>query len=262
MKASVAQVKLYNDIYTNLATISKYLSLESKEDINILCFPECNITGYVPDFSNVNQNEVMDTLNNIQEQVTKNCVIVIAGATYLERNKRFNSAIVLLTSGKRDIYNKINLTSYDEAYFKKGEEPLIFRVGDAKFGVLICRGQNHPMLIHAYKTLGADAIFILSAHFYAPIEAIRKINKNKALPIARSVGNNLWVLKANAVGSSNEKISLGGSLIIDPKGFIIREGNTINKMVLKCELSSRFKYCEAQLLKECHETFSYAYING
>ena len=236
MKAGVAQVKLYNDIDTNLATISNYISLASKEEIDILCFPECNITGYVRDFSKVNQNEVMDTLNNIQEQVTKNCVNVIVGAPYLERNKRFNSAIVLLTSGKRAIYHKINLTSSDEAYFKKGEEPLIFRVGDAKFGVLICRDQNHPMLVHEYKTLGADAIFILSAHFYEPIEAIRKINKNKALPIARAVENNLWVLKANAVGSSNEKISLGGSLIIDPNGFIIHEGNTINEMVLSYEI--------------------------
>ncbi len=236
MKVGVAQVKLYNDIDTNLATISKYLSLASKEDIDILCFPECNITGYVRDFSKVNQNEVMDTLNNIQEQVTHNSVNVIVGAPYFERNKRFNSAIVLLTNGKRDIYHKINLTSSDEAYFKKGEEPLIFRVGEAKFGVLICRDQNHPMLVHAYKTLGADAIFILSAHFYDPIEAIRKINKNKALPIARAVENNLWVLKANAVGSSNEKISLGGSLIIDPNGFIIHEGNTINEMVLSYEI--------------------------
>jgi predicted amidohydrolase len=69
MKAGVAQVKLYNDIDTNLATISKYLALASKEDIDILCFPECNITGYVRDFSNVNQNEVMDTLNNILKKV-------------------------------------------------------------------------------------------------------------------------------------------------------------------------------------------------
>ena len=69
-----------------------------------------------------------------------------------------------------------------------------------------------------------------------PIEAIRKINKNKALPIARAVENNLWVLKANAVGSSNEKISLGGSLIIDPNGFIIHEGNTINEMILSYEI--------------------------
>ncbi|MGB2841865.1 MAG: carbon-nitrogen hydrolase family protein [Halobacteriota archaeon] len=236
MKAAVAQVKLYDDIDANLITISKYISLASKEEIDILCFPECNITGYVRDFSKVNQNKVMDTLDIIREQVTKDCVNVIVGAPYFEREKCFNSAIVLLTDGKRHIYHKINLTSSEETYFKKGKEPLIFQLDDAKFGVLICRDQNDPMLAREYKISGADAIFILSAHFYEPIEAIRKLNKNRALPIARAVENNLWVLKANAVGSNNEKISLGGSLIIDPTGFIIHEGNTLNEMVLSYEI--------------------------
>ena len=92
------------------------------------------------------------------------------------------------------------------------------------------------MLAQGYKTLGADAIFILSAHFYEPIEAIRKVNKNRALPIARAVENNLFVLKANAVGSINELISLGGSLIIDPEGFIVREGNTMDEIILSYEI--------------------------
>lgn len=224
MKAAVAQVKLYNNIDANLITISKYISLASKEDIDILCFPECNITGYVRDFTKVNQNEVKDMLNIIQKQVTHDCVNVIVGAPYFERKKRFNSAIVLLTNGRRHIYHKINLTSLEEAYFKKGKEPLIFQLDNAKFGVLICRDQNDPMLAQEYKSLGADAIFILSAHFYEPIEAIRKLNKNRALPIARAVENNLFVLKANAVGSNKELFSLGGSLIINPEGFVVREG--------------------------------------
>lgn len=45
------------------------------------------------------------------------------------------------------------------------------------------------------------------------------------------------MLKANAVGSINEKISLGGSLIIDLEGFVVREGNNITEMVLSYELS-------------------------
>jgi predicted amidohydrolase len=236
MKAAVAQVKLCNDIGANLITISKYISLASKENIDILCFPECNITGYVRNFTTVNQDEVTETLDIIQKQVTKVGVNVIVGTPYIERKKRFNSAIVILTSGRRHIYHKINLTSSDEAYFKKGKEPLLFPLDNVKFGVLICRDQNDPMLAHEYKMLGADAIIILSAHFYEPIEAIRKINKNRALPIARAVENSLWVLKANAVGSSNKKISLGGSLIIDPNGFIIHEGNTINELILSYEI--------------------------
>lgn len=241
MKAAVAQVRLFDQIEKNVSTISKYISLASKEDMDILCFPECNITGYVRDFNAIDQNKVMETLDIIHEQVKKIGVNVIVGAPYFEQGTLFNSAIVLLTSGKRHIYHKINLTSSDEAFFKKGKEPLLFRLGDVKCGILICRDQNDPMLAAKYKTLGADAIFILSAHFYEPIEAIRKRNKNRALPIARAVENNLFVLKANAVGSANTKISLGGSLIIDPGGFVVREGNNINEMILSYEISRREK---------------------
>jgi predicted amidohydrolase len=239
MKAAVAQVALYNEIDANVVTISHYIAQASKEDIDILCFPECTITGYVRDFTTVNHNEVKETLTMIQKQVTHSGVNVIVGAPYFERKKRFNSAVVLLTNGRKYMYHKINLTSFDEAYFKKGKEPLIFRVGDATFGVLICRDQNDSMLAHDYKTMGADAVFILSAHFYEPVEAIRKLNKNRALPIARAVENNLWVLKANAVGTGNGKISLGGSLIIDPEGSIIHEGNSLNEMILSYEIEKR-----------------------
>lgn len=242
MKAAVAQVKLYEDIDANVRTISKYISLASKEDIDILCFPECNITGYVRDFSTVSQNKVMETLDIIQEQVKKIGVNVIVGVPYFERKKRFNSAIVLLTNGRRHIYHKIHLTSSDEAFFKKGKEPLIFRLGDVKCGVLICRDQNDPMLAHEYKTLGADAIFILSAHFYEPLEAVQKLDKNRALPIARAIDNELFVLKANAVGSMNGKISLGGSLIVDPNGFVIQEANHINEMILSCKIIFHNRY--------------------
>jgi len=52
---------------------------------------------------------------------------------------------------------------------------------------LICRDQNDAKFAHEYKTLGVDAIFILSAHFYEPIEAIQKLNNQKK-NYARNVG--------------------------------------------------------------------------
>lgn len=237
MKIAVAQVKLYNDIDANLITVSKYITLASKEDVDILCFPECNITGYVRDFSEISQTEINNALDTIQEQVAKDCVNVIVGTPYFEQEKLFNNAIVLLMNGERYIYHKINLTSFEEVYFKKGEKTLIFHLDNFKFGILICRDQNDPAIAREYKTLGADAIFILSAHFYDPNEAIWKRDKNRALPIARAVENNLFVFKANAVGTNNGKVSLGGSMIIDPNGFVIQEGDDINEMLLSYKIS-------------------------
>ena len=77
------------------------------------------------------------------------------------------------------------------------------------------------MLARTYKTMGVDALVIVAAHFYEPREAIQKLDKNRALPIARAVENGLFVLKANAVGSANGTISCGDSIIVDPNGVVI-----------------------------------------
>ena len=236
MKVAVAQIKLHNNIDCNLRTISRYIVLASKEGVNILCFPECSVTGYVRDFSKLNQNKIMGALDIIQKQVAKDHVNVIVGTPYFEQKNRFNSAVVLLTNGERYIYHKINLTPSEEVCFKKGKTPLIFHLDTFKFGILICRDQNNPALASKYKALGADAIFILSAHFYTPIEARGKRDKNRALPIARAVENNLFIFKANAVGSNTGKVSLGGSIIVNPDGFITQEGDSINEITLNCEI--------------------------
>ncbi len=236
MKVAVAQVILSSDVDTNVLKISKYISLASKENIDIICFPECAITGYVRDFYIVDREEILETLADIQEKVREDSVTVIVGTPYFERDNRFNSAIVLLPNGDRHIYHKINLTSSETAYFKSGKKPTTFQIDGVTFGILICRDQNDALLAHDYKQLGVDVLFILSAHFYEPQEAIRKRDKNRALPIARAVENHLCVLKANAVGSAGGKISLGGSIIVDSNGIVLQEADQMSELILSCDL--------------------------
>mgnify|MGYP005619398243 CR=1 FL=1 len=227
---------LHNDMAANMTTISNFIARASEEKIDLLCFPECSLTGYVRDFNTVDANKVMKALDHIQEQMIHDAVNIIVGVPYVERGKRFNSAIVLLTDGKRYIYHKINLTSSERVYFDSGTRPLTFPVKGVIFGVLICRDQNDAMLAHTYKTRGVDALVILAAHFYEPREAIQKLDKNRALPIARAVENGLFVLKANAVGSANGTISCGGSMIVDPNGSVIQEADQRTETILSCKL--------------------------
>ena len=237
MKAAIAQVMLYNDIDANATTISNFIARASQAHIDLLCFPECSVTGYVRDFTTVDANTMMHTVQRIQEQVIHDSVNVIVGAPYVDdRGKRFNSAIALLKNGKRYMYHKINLTSSETAYFDSGTTPLTFPLKEVTFGVLICRDQNDAMLARTYKTMGVDALVILAAHFYEPREAKQKLDKNRALPIARAVENGLFVLKANAVGSANGTISCGDSILVDPNGYVIQEADHRTEMILSCNI--------------------------
>lgn len=236
LKAGIAQIAIYNNIALNLEKISHYIELASREEMDLLCFPECSLTGYIRDFNQVDRSELDNALESVHSLVLNNKLNVIVGTPYFEAGKIFNSAMVLLVDNTKLIYNKNFLTSFDKEYFSCGNEGLVFEVREVKCGILICRDQNYPSLARKYAEQGVKLIFILAAHYYPPHEAWEKLDKNRALPIARAVENNVYVFKANAIGSQCTTISLGDSLIVDPQGLVISEADNVNETILSYEV--------------------------
>lgn len=236
MKAGVAQIVLHRDINSNVEKISFYVEQARELKLDILCFPECSLTGYMRDFSAISNGEIETALSSIHRQAIENNLNVIMGTPYWENDMLFNAAAVLLTNNKRLIYCKNNLTDFDKQYFSSGQDRLMFEVNGVGCGVLICRDQNYPLLAQEYARSAVRIIFFLSAHYYPPHEARLKVEKNRALPIARAVENRLFVAKANAVGSQDNRISLGHSMIVNPEGLIVREADEEQEQLLHHEI--------------------------
>jgi predicted amidohydrolase len=193
--------------------------------LDILCFPECSLTGYMRDFHDIRKGDIEMALGIIHEQVARCNLDLLVGTPYSDNDSLFNAAVLLRPDKSRPVYFKNILTEFDQKYFTKGEGTLSFEVKGIKCGVLICRDQNSPGLAQRYAREEVKAIFFLAAHYYPPAEARKKFDKNRALPIARAVENGIYVLKANAVGSQDATVSLGGSLIVSPEGSVICEAD-------------------------------------
>jgi predicted amidohydrolase len=76
----------------------------------------------------------------------------------------------------------------------------------------------------------------LSSHYYKPQELERKERKNKAFPIVRAIENKVYVLKADAVGSQDGKVSMGTSMIVDPSGVVVAEAPHMKEALLELNL--------------------------
>jgi len=239
LKAGVAQIVLSHQIGSNVEKISSYIKSAAELKLDILCFPECSLTGYMREFNRIGRGEIEKALDVVHKHVMESRVNVIVGTPNYEQDSMFNAAVLLRVDKTRAVYNKNILTPFDKRYFTPGEGRLSFEVHGVKCGVLICRDQNSPVLAQRYAEEGARAIFILAAHYYPLKEAERKLDKNKALPIARAVENKVYVLKANAVGYLDNTISLGSSLIVDPEGLVIFQSNKIGEGILYSEVSSQ-----------------------
>jgi len=232
MKIAVSQIKLSSQIEENLKKIIRLSKKASEQGVEILCFPECALTGYLRDFTKLDYGRTERALTYLQSFAKKEKINLIVGSPVIKNKKVFNSAVVLLKNGKQLLYYKRHLTEFDKKYFSAGKRSLSFKVKSVKCGVAVCRDQNYPEIFENYKKAGAKIVFILAAHYYLPKEAELKKEKNKALPVKRALDNKMFVAKAGAVGKIEDKVSFGHSLIASPRGFMIKEAGRAEETVL------------------------------
>jgi predicted amidohydrolase len=233
MKIGLAQINLYESIEKNRRKIIDYISFAKEKEVRILCFPETALSGYLFDgFLNLNYEELERELQIIKEVVKGYGITVILGTPLKVNNDLYNSAVIIYPDSRVLQYSKRNLVSYEEAYFKPGKERMVFDVDGLRFGVIICRDQNDPLLSRELKKMGAMGIFICSAHYYDLVESKLKRDKNIALPIARAYENSLYVFKSNAIGTIKGRISYGNSIIVDPNGVVVLKASEKDEELL------------------------------
>jgi predicted amidohydrolase len=237
MKIGVAQVNLAESVRENTEKILDFVERGLKEGLSCLAFPETALSGYVYDrFLTLDYASVSAALERVAKRLRGTALTAVLGTPFEEKGVRYNSAAVIRPDGKRLLYHKNLLVSYEEKYFKPGVEKLVFEAAGRSFGVMICRDQNSPELARELAGKGARGVFILSAHYYDLVESRMKREKNRALPIARAYENGLYVFKSNAVGSMQGKISYGGSMLVDPRGIVIREAGDRGEELLVCDV--------------------------
>ena len=236
MKIGVAQIDLTNDVSKNTEKIVGFIDRAEEQGIEIIAFPETALTGYIyDDFLSVAQEKIDAAVTDIRNRIDKTDLCVIAGTPYRCKDVMYNGAVIITGDGATSLCYKRELTSYEHRYFKAGRDGMVFTHNGGTFGVMICRDQNNPEIAMDLKKRGAGVIFICSAHYYALSESKLKLEKNVALPVARAYENNVYVCKANTVGTSMGRISFGNSLIVHPNGIVIRRGNDRTEELLFCE---------------------------
>jgi predicted amidohydrolase len=238
-----AQVRLFPDLKRNLKSIKRWMAEASDRGVEILNFPEASVSGYIYDgFLHVSEEDIKRSVGEIREISGKLGISVIVGTPYWQDGRRYNSVAVFLADGRQYFYHKNNLVSYESKYFSAGREHLMFELKGLTFSTIICRDQSFPEMARRNKDAGAQVLLISCAHFYAPNEARLKIDKNRALPIARASENQLFVFLANAVGTIEGRISLGKSMIVAPNGVVLSEAGETQEELLAIDIDPSFDW--------------------
>jgi NAD+ synthase (glutamine-hydrolysing) len=240
LRLALAQVNAtVGDIAGNVRKVLSACDRARETGANLVVFPEMVLPGYPPEDLLLRASFVEENLAAWREVVgSARGVTVVAGFVDRDRKGRVCNAAGVAADGRvLGIYRKMHLPNYgvfDEMrYFRRGTEPGIFSVGDARVGITICEDiwvRRGPVAREAKE--GANLILNISA---SPYHA-GKWEERRGLVAAHARRTGLPVAYCNLVGGQDELVFDGGSMVIAPRGEVIARAAMFTEELLLCEI--------------------------
>ncbi len=216
------------DFEGNLGKLQEGLKRADADRVDIVCFPECFLTGY-PDDGEVARRDAF-TIDSAQimkllDQTAKFEAAFIVGFNELRGSDLYNTAVVVHKGHLLGHYSKC--TAYMK-FHRQGREFPVFEHKGLKFGVVICSdgGYIEPSRLLALQ--GAKVIFAPHFNYISQQGLIGHFMHVRADHTARAVENMVYFVRGNNVSLGKEEcingydgVGYGDSYIIDPWGEIM-----------------------------------------
>ncbi len=268
--AAIPSVKVADCAY-NISNMESLIKQADSENVQVICFPELSVTGYTcADLFFQKQ-----LLNNVHEALSSLCLfsydisaVIIVGAPLENRNKLYNTAVVIQGGKILGVVPKTFLPNTGEFYEKRWFSParfdetgtipvadnevpfgtnILFTDKNLVFGIELCEDVWVPLPPSTHHVMnGADIIFNLSASN----ELIGKNTYLLKLIEQQSARCNAGYVYASAgFGESTTDVVFAGNALIaenckiiaDSKRFIFGQQLLISEIDVELLRSERIR---------------------
>jgi predicted amidohydrolase len=216
------------DFDANLAKVVQALERADRDRIEVLCFPECFLTGY-PDTEEVARKGAFAVdaapMMKLLDRTSRFNATAIVGFNEVRGQDLYNTAVVLHKGHILGTYSKCSAYM---RFHKQGREFPVFERNGVKFGVVICSdgGYIEPSRILALK--GAQIIFAPHFNYITKEGLLGHFWSVRGDHTARAVENHVFFVRGNNVCLGKEPsitgydgVGYGDSYIMDPRGEIV-----------------------------------------
>ena len=248
MKIGLAQTSAVTDVAANLDVIIEYAIKAKQQGCEVICFPECFLTGYAPEETKtLSVSKECKQLKKISEIAVEKEIDILIGFMEVEEDKYYITHGVLKMNGEREYYRKTHLGEKESIYFSEGDVLNILELSNGvKIGFQLCVETHFFEITKALSLRGAEIVF--APHAVPRKAGCRKSIWMKIIP-ARSYDNRVYMACCN---QWDEKNYGGGCMVTDPKGDVIAQffENEEGLLVAEIDVEEIKRYHEANAGKK------------
>ncbi|UJF36134.1 carbon-nitrogen family hydrolase [Paenibacillus hexagrammi] len=210
----------------NFLRLEKMLHEAVIEEVrpDVIVIPEMWNTGYALDrIHELADDDGVRTKQFLSDFAKEHKVNIIGGSIADKREERIYNTIYAFDRQGQCMaeYSKIHLFRLmdEEKYLHSGDALGRFELEGVPAGAMICYDIRFPELSRKLALEGAQILFV-PAEWPHP-----RLHHWRTLLMARAIENQMYVVSCNRVGTSGTTSFFGHSMIINPWGEVIVEGD-------------------------------------
>lgn len=209
------------------------------EGVDVLCCPEAILGGLaddVPSPADIAINVASGELRALLAPIASASVATIVGFTEaLGEGDLYNSAAIFSRGEVVGVYRKRH-TAIRSSVYRAGDQSPVFTLGELRFGIMICNDSNFPALGTDMVDRGARVLFVPSNNAL-PVDRADVAAVTREVDISHARRNRVTVVRADVAGRTEDRISTGSSVIVDPEGVVLQSGTVGSEDTLVAELA-------------------------
>jgi predicted amidohydrolase len=213
---------IYNNIPHILNVIKETLVWAEQENVDILCFPECFLQGYILDSeraSSIALDLTSSRFARIAALLMSSKTTIILGLIEKEEDHLYNTAVVIEEGQLMGKYRKRYIHT-KEMFFTAGTETAIFVKNGVRYGINICYDSRFPESAYTLVKQGAQIIFCPFNNSLPHAKADEWRDKHIQYLITKARQSNCWIVSADVVEHSATNKGYGCTAVLNPQGEV------------------------------------------
>jgi len=224
----------------NLDRMESFVRRAADQGVQVICFPEMNISGYGlrKNMATIAESIPGPTTTAVLKMAKEKGLLILAGlAEKGSEGEIFISHFAASPEGLLGVYRKLHLGPPEEGIYRAGRAWPVFRYQGCPFGIELCFDAHFPELSTMLALKGAEIIFIPHA---SPRESSEE-KKERWLRYlsARAYDNSVFIVACNQVGETESGLPfMGTALVLNPRGELITANGGGEEGIITADLKA------------------------